>query len=132
MKVKIIKSYLIILGLVLGIIISCKKKDEVQPDNFITSPTTKVDEPETIHTDSIYQYEYRKGESGNYEYNYNVSGTDDNEDEVSGNVSMNDNYGSGTITNSSGEEIEVETEWIGKGILKATDDDGNEYELEVD
>ena len=50
------------------------------------------------------------GESGNYEYNYEVSGTDANGDAVSGNVSMNGKYGSGTITNSNGEEIEVETE----------------------
>jgi hypothetical protein len=132
MKVKITKSYLLIIGLVLSIIISCKKKEGAQPDNFTTSPTVDVNESETIHTDTTYEYEYCKGESGNYEYNYDVSGTDDNGDEISGNVSTNGKYGSGTITNSNGEEIEVETVWIGKGVLKATDDDGNEYEMEVD
>ena len=132
MKSKIKKTYFLLFGLVIVIAISCKKKEEVQPDNFITSPEVETINEETIHTDTTYEYEYRKGESGNYEYNYDVSGTDDNGDEVSGNVSMNGKYGSGTITNSEGEEIEVETEWIGKGVLKATDNDGNEYELNVD
>ena len=132
MKTKMTKLYFLLLGLVLVIDISCKKKEDVQPDNLITSPAAEVNNEETIHTDTTYEYEYRKGESGNYEYNYDVSGTDDNGDEVSGNVSMNGKYGSGTITNSIGEEIEVETEWIDKGVLNATDDDGNEYELNVD
>lgn len=132
MKTKMTNTYFLLLGLVIVMVISCKKKEEVQPDNFITSPAAETNNEETIHTDTTYEYEYRKGESGNYEYNYDVSGTDDNGNEVSGNVSMNGKYGSGTITNSKGEEIEVETEWIGKGVLNATDDDGNEYELNVD
>ena len=132
MKTKMTKLYFLLLGLVLVLAISCKKKEDVQPNNLITSPEAAVNNEGTIHIDSIYEYEYRKGESGNYEYNYDVSGTDNNGDEVSGNVSMNSNYGSGTITNSNGEEIEVEAEWIDKGVLNATDDDGNEYELNVD
>ena len=132
MKAKMIKPYFLLFGLVLVMAISCKKKEDVQPNNLIASPKADTNNEETIHTDSTYEYEYRKGESGNYEYNYDVSGTDNNGDEVSGNVSMNGKYGSGTITNSNGEEIEVETEWIGKGILNATDDEGNEYELDVD
>jgi len=132
MKTKITKLYFLLLGLVLLLTISCKNKDEVPPDNFISSPATELNYEETIHTDTTYDYEYRKGESGNYEYNYDVSGTDDNGNEVSGNVSMNGKYGTGTITNSDGEEIEVETEWVDKGVLNATDDDGNEYELNVD
>lgn len=132
MKTKITITCFLLLGLILVMAISCKKKEEVQPDNFIASPEAENTNEETIHTDSTYEYEYRKGESGNYEYNYDVSGTDDNGDEVSGNVSMNGKYGSGTITNSNGEEIEVEAEWVDKGVLNATDNDGNEYELTVD
>jgi hypothetical protein len=131
MKTKITNTYFLLLGLVLVVAISCKKKEEVQPDNFIATPAVDINNKETIHTDTTYQYEYRSGESGNYEYNYDVSGTDDNGDEVSGNVSMNGRYGSGTITNSNGEEIEVETEWINKGVLNATDVDGKEYQLTV-
>lgn len=132
MKTKMTKLYFLLLGLILVMAISCKKKKDVQPDNFIATPASEVNNEETIHTDTTYEYEYRKGESGNYEYNYDVSGTDDNGNEVSGNVSMNGKYGTGTITNSNGEEIEVEAEWIGKGVLSATDNDGNEYELNVD
>ena len=126
------KRCFLLLGLVLVMAISCKKNYEVQPNNLISSPTSTINNEETIHTNTTYEYEYRKGESGNYEYNYDVSGTDDNGDEVSGNVSMNGKYGSGTITNSNGEEIEVETEWIDKGVLNATDNNGKEYELNVD
>ncbi len=132
MKTKMTKRYFLLLGLILVMVISCKKKEDIQPDNFISSSAAEINDEETIHTDTTYEYEYRKGESGNYEYNYDVSGTDDNGDEVSGNVTMNGKYGSGKLTNSNGEEIEVETEWIGKGVLNATDDDGNEYELNVD
>lgn len=132
MKTKMIKPHFLLFGFVLVIAISCKKKEEVQPDNLLSSPAAAVNNEGIIHTDTTYKYECRKGETGDYEYNYEVSGTDDNGDEVSGNVSMNGKYGSGTITNSNGEEIEVETEWIGKGVLNATDDDGNEYELDVD
>lgn len=132
MKTKMTKGYFLLLGLILVMAISCKKKEEIQPNNFISSPAVDVNNEETIHTDATYEYKYRKGESGNYEYNYDVSGTDDNGGEVSGNVSMNGKFGTGTITNSNGEELELETEWIGKGVLNATDDDGNEYELDVD
>lgn len=132
MKTTMIKPYFLLFGLVLVMAISCKKKEDVQPNNLITSPEPEINNEAIIHTDTTYEYKYRKGESRNYEYNYDVSGTDDNGDEVSGNVSMNGKCGSGTITNSNGEEIEVETEWIDKGVLNATDDDGNEYELNVD
>ena len=132
MKTKMTKAYFLLFGFVLVMAISCKQKEEVQPNNLVTSPEAPINNEETIHTDTTYEYEYRKGESGNYEYNYEVSGTDANGDAVSGNVSMNGKYGSGTITNSNGEEIEVETEWIDKGVLNAMDDEGNEYELDVD
>jgi len=40
--------------------------------------------------------------------------------------------GSGTITTANGDDVDVETEWVDYGKLKATDSDGNEYELEAD
>jgi len=45
---------------------------------------------------------------------------------------VNGKYGNGTINNVNGEGVEVETEWIGKGVMKAKDSQGNEYKLEVD
>jgi hypothetical protein len=84
------------------------------------------------HTNSRYKYEHRTGTTGNYTYNYDVSGTDENGNSVSGNIDMKGKYGSGTITEEDGNEIEVEVEWVGSGQLTATDDDGNTYDLEVD
>jgi hypothetical protein len=113
----------------------CKQK-EVQHEQQNFAPSNKQDltqdEIETLHVDSTYKYEYRTGSSGDYGYNYDVSGYEENGNDVNGNVSMEDKFGTGTIKNSEGEEVEVEVEWIGKGELRATDSDGNEYELTVD
>jgi len=114
--------------------ISCKQKEQERKQNFVPANTEDLtaEELKTVHTDTNYKYEYRTGTSGDYAYNYDVSGYDDIGKEVTGNVSMEDKYGTGTITNADGVEVEVNVEWIGKGELKATDDDGNEYELTVD
>ena len=113
---------------------SCKQKEKEGQQNFV--PTNVEDlteeELEMVHVDTTNKYEYRTGTSGDYGYNYDVSGYDGNGDEVTGNVSMEDKYGTGSITNSNGEEIDVDVEWTGYGELKATDSDGNEYELAVD
>lgn len=126
--------YLLFTTTVLLSSIACKKNEESVPQNFIPAEASDLSEEElkTIHHDTNYQYEYRTGEAGNYEYNYDVSGTDYEGNEVSGTVFVNGKYGFGTITNARGEEIEIETEWIGKGILKGTDSQENEYNLEVD
>ena len=112
----------------------CKQKEASQPQTLLPKNTEHLTKEEinTIHIDTNYKYEYRTGTSGDYGYNYDVSGYDDSGNEVTGNVSMEDKYGTGYITKSEGEEVEVEVEWIGKGELKATDSDGNEYELTVD
>jgi len=120
--------------LVLLLLLGCKQEESSQPQTLIPENTEKLTEEEinTIHTDTAYKYEYRTGTSGDYGYNYDVSGYDDSGNEVTGNVSMEDKYGNGYITNSNGDEIDVEVEWTGYGELKATDSDGNEYELTVD
>ena len=41
-------------------------------------------------------------------------------------------YGNGILTKANGDEIDINVEWIGKGKLLATDEEGNEYELYVD
>ena len=130
----LLKSLQVILIIVLLSLNSCKQKEEQQQQNFVPANTKDLTQEElkTVHTDTNYKYEHRTGTSGDYGYNYDVSGYDNNGGEVTGNVSMEDKYGRGTITNSEGEEVEVDVEWIGKGELKATDSDGNEYELTVD
>lgn len=118
---------------------SCKKEQpHLQPQPFYKETITPEDiktitpeEAKTFHKDIDYKYEYRTGTSGNYEYNYDVNGYDEEGNEVSGTINIEDKYGAGTITNSDDEEIDIQAEWISKGILKATDDNGNEYELEV-
>lgn len=105
---------------------SCKKKEE---NNSILQVIPK--EQETYYEDTTYKYENRTGTSGNYEYNYDVSGTDENGDTITGNVAVEGKYGVGLLTNSEGNEFEVEVEWIDYGKLKATDQDGIEYDLQV-
>lgn len=114
--------------------LSCKKNEEQKPQNFIPAEASDLtkEELKTIHTDTNYKYEYRTGSSGDYTYNYDVSGFDEAGNEVTGKVTMEDKYGSGTITTYNDEEIEVEVEWISYGELRATDQDGNQYELTVD
>lgn len=69
---------------------------------------------------------------GYNEYNYDVSGSDISGNSVNGNVDMQGKYGTGSIRNESGDDIEIDVEWTGKGTLEGTDDSGNYYDLEVD
>ncbi|MBB3106513.1 hypothetical protein FHS24_001014 [Psychrobacter luti] len=78
-----------------------------------------------------YQYEDRTGTVGDYTYNYDVSGQDSFGDEVVGNIDISGKYGNGTITDSEGDEKNIDVEWTDYGILEATDDYGNTYEMEV-
>lgn len=133
MKPKQLLSFPLIAIMLSLLMLSCKQKEQ-QPNNFLPKNTENLtkEEKQTLHTDTTHKYEYRTGTSGNYSYNYDVSGFDTNGEEVSGNVYMEDKLGTGTLTISGGEEIEVAVEWIGNGELLATDSQGNEYELTVD
>lgn len=91
-----------------------------------------VNQGEAIHNkDSSYQYENRTGSSGHYEYTYDVTGHDADSNEVSGSITIQGKQGTGILTDTQNNEIEVDVEWIDYGKLKATDENGNEYELEV-
>lgn len=126
------RNYYIYFALML--LLACKEHQEIQPQeeaqDFI--PHTEEVAEETYHTDTTYKYEHRTGELGDYQYNYDVSGTNNNGHELTGNVTVQDKYGKGTLTDNQGDEIKVEVEWTGYGKLKATDTKGNEYELDVD
>ena len=130
----------IIILIILLVSLSCKKEQpREQRQSFRKEVITPSDiqnitpeEAATYHKDNDYEYEYRTGTSGNYEYNYNVNGYDQEGNSVTGNINIAGNQGAGTITNNRGEEIDIQAEWVNKGKLKATDDNGNEYDLEVE
>ncbi len=133
MKRKILLAIVLVLS-------SCKKeepKQQMQPfyKKAITPDDVKSITPEeakTFHKDTEYQYEYRTGTSGNYEYNYDANGYDEEGNEVTAKINVEGKYGAGIIVKADGEEVDVQVEWSGHGKLKAVDNDGNQYELEVD
>ncbi|MCG2611811.1 hypothetical protein LZZ90_09875 [Flavobacterium sp. SM15] len=136
------KTILLAFLFVLTGLVSCKENKTNYNDNndskvqgFVSTKQVEYEEPQddpTYHVDEEHKYEYRTGTSGDYEYNYDVVGHDSNGDDVSGNVSMNGKYGTGTITTPDGDEVDVDAEWVDYGKLKATDENGNEYELEAE
>ncbi|OGY34230.1 MAG: hypothetical protein A3D99_04195 [Candidatus Andersenbacteria bacterium RIFCSPHIGHO2_12_FULL_45_11] len=87
----------------------------------------------TYYTDDDYEYNYRTGYSGDYSYNYSAEGYgNDSGEYVYGDVDTEGKYGEGYLYDEDGNEIYVETEWVDYGVLEATDEYGNTYELEVD
>jgi hypothetical protein len=115
---------------ILLVVIACKKS-EIQPAYNPSQETEQIEKEKTVHVDTAYEYEKRTGTSGHYEYTYEVVGTDEHGNEVTGQVEVEGKSGNGVITNSNNEEIPVEVEWSGHGMLKAVDEEGNEYELQV-
>ena len=115
----------------------CNKKQTTHlanPTQFHSdkeSVTEVIQAKEDYRTNSNYQYKHRSGASGHYEYTYDVHGYDAENNEVSGSISIEGDQGIGLLTDVKENEIEVDVEWIDYGKLKATDKDGNEYELEV-
>lgn len=126
------KNYCIYFALLL--LLACKNKQESLSQQELQSfiPHTKEVSEQTYHTDTIHKYEHRTGESGDYQYNYDVSGIDENGNDVTGNIFVQDKYGEGILADDEGNKVEVQVEWTGYGKLKATDDEGHEYELYVD
>ena len=132
------KNYLILL--LLFIFYSCKKVStppSSQINTFykevITADDRKTITPEeakTYHVDTGYQYEYRTGNSGHYEYNYDVKGIDSKGDSVFGNINVQGKFGAGILLDTV-KNIEIKTQWIAQGKLKAIDTNGNEYNLIV-
>lgn len=97
--------------------------------SFVPLESPVINNP-TIHVDDSYDYNYRTGYSGNYEYSYDIDGYGDN-GYVYGDVETSGKYGEGYVYDEDGNEIWVETEWTGYGVLEAYDEDGNYYELET-
>lgn len=134
-----LKNYLI--SFFLLTLVSCKKAAAPPPQKIntfykevITADDRKTITPEeakTYHVDNVYQYKYRTGNSGHYEYNYDVKGINCIGDSVFGNINVSGKYGAGILKNDSIADLEINTEWISFGKLKATDKKGNEYQLIV-
>lgn len=134
-----LKNYL--LSFFLVTIVSCKKAAAPPPQKIntfykevITADDRKTITPEeakTYHVDDVYEYKYRTGNSGHYEYNYDVKGINSVGDSVFGNINVSGKYGAGILLNDSISDLEINTEWISFGKLKATDKKGNEYQLIV-
>lgn len=103
------------------------EKEQIRP--FLKTPPK---DDFTYHEDTVKEYEYRTGTSGDYTYNYNAYGFDNEGNEVTGNIAVNGKYGNGILFDANNKEIDIDVEWIGKGKLLATDNEGNEYELHVD
>jgi len=133
------KLHYFLVTALLVICVGCRNKEDqsnqfqqsIYTDNSVSSAQDEVS-ADTYHIDSDYKYEYRTGTSGSYEYNYDVNGSDYDGNDVSGNISVSGKYGEGTIEDANGDERDVEVEWVRYGVMEATDEDGNTYELEVD
>lgn len=99
------------------------------------TPPVTYSSPAPTYSSGTYQTipssTYGGGGSSN-SYDYNVSGSDSDGNSVSGSIDVTHDGGDGTITDSDGNERNVEVEWTGRGELEGTDEEGNNYELEVD
>ncbi|WP_433832769.1 hypothetical protein [Flavobacterium anhuiense] len=134
------KNYLILFALFS--FYSCKKAASPPPlpqvNSFYKSVITADDrktitteEAKTYHVSSTYKYEYRTGHPGHYKYNYHVKGVNITGDSVFGNMNTEGKYGAGILVTDSIPELEISTEWVSHGKLKAVDKKGNEYNLVV-
>lgn len=129
---------LIMLAAMIFVIWMCSRKKETQdvPSTQsvynVVSDNDADESTQEYHTEPQYKYEYRTGSTGNYEYNYDVTGTDQDGNEISGNIDISGKYGTGAIEDADGNKKEIDVEWVDYGVLEATDEDGNTYEMEVE
>jgi hypothetical protein len=134
------KNYLILL--LIFAFYSCQKASAPPPlpqvNSFYKSgisaddrKTITAEEAKTYHVNPVYKYEYRTGHPGHYKYNYHVKGINILGDSVFGNINTEGKYGAGILITDSIPELEINTEWVSHGKLKAIDKKGNEYNLVV-
>lgn len=125
--------------LFLGCMLSCQKEptqpkvqslyqEKITPDDV---KTLTPEEAKTYHRDTVYQYEYRTGTSGNYEYQYQVHGLNEAKDSINGLINIKGKYGAGILIDNNQDTLAVEVEWIDYGVLKGKDQQVRYYELRV-
>lgn len=132
------KNKIPLLLLLLGTI-GCHKElppQKINPfyEEVITPDDRKTITPEeakTYHVDTKRKYKYRTGNPGQYKYNYSVKGVNIKGDSVFGNINTKGKYGAGILITDSIGDVDIKTEWISYGKLKAIDLKGNEYHLIV-
>lgn len=123
-------------------IISCRNIEAPPPApqiNSLYKPVITADDRKTItpeeaktyHVNTTYKYQYRTGNPGKYKYNYDVKGINSSGDSVFGNINTEGKYGAGILIGDTVAEIEINTEWVSHGKLKALDKKGNQYNLVV-
>ncbi len=134
------KNYLLLILLLF--IFSCKKTDAPPPLPQVNSfyknaiaaddrKTITAEEAKTYHVNTTYKYKYRTGNPGKYKYNYDIKGINIKGDSVFGNINTEGKYGAGILITDSIPELEINTEWVSHGKLRAIDKKGNEYQLIV-
>ena len=125
--------------LFLGCMLSCQKEptqpkvqslyqEKITPDDV---KTLTPEEAKTYLRDTVDQYEYRTGTSGNYEYQYQVHGLNEAKDSINGLINIKGKYGAGILIDNNQDTLAVEVEWIDYGVLKGKDQQGRYYELRV-
>lgn len=133
-KLYSLSKFLLVLSF--AIFFNCKennpKKEVIEKEQINPFLKTPPKNDPTFHKDTVKEYEYRTGTSGDYTYNYNAYGFDSEGNEVNGSISVDGKYGNGILLKANGVETDINVEWISYGKLIATDEDGNEYELFVD
>lgn len=97
----------------------------------MTSKPLRQRKQKTYHRDTVYDYEYRTGTSGNYEYQYQVHGLNETKDSITGLINIKGKYGAGILIDKNQDTLAVEVEWIDYGVLKGKDQRGRYYELRV-
>ncbi|MEM0577152.1 hypothetical protein [Flavobacterium polysaccharolyticum] len=132
-------KHTLLIFILLSCILSCQKQptqpkvqsfyqEKITPDDV---KTLTPEEAKTYHRDTVYQYEYRTGTSGNYEYQYQVHGLNETKDSITGLINIKGKYGAGILIDKNQDTLAVEVEWIDYGVLKGKDQRGRYYELRV-
>ena len=103
-------------------------EDKTEVQNNSTESTSKNNNTSIKTNTEGHKYNFRSGTTDNYD----VSGYDEDGNYVYGEVDMDNKYGSGSVYDEDGNDIDLDVEWQGQGELEGTDGNGTTYDLETD